>query len=72
MEVIKEVENEPVKEVEIVKLDAQHRASVAEDYVQNLYESVAFQAPKQEGEEIINYETQAHEEELEVKEIKMN
>ena len=57
-EVIEVVE---LKEVE----DSKHRASVAEDYVQNLYESVAMQAPKQEGEGmregVINYETQAKE-----------
>ena len=50
-----------VTEVEVRKQADKARASVAEDYVQNLYEAVALQAPKQEGEGMINYETQARE-----------
>ena len=55
---------EPVKEVrevEVAKQAEKARASVAEDYVANLYQAVALNAPKQEGEGMINYETQARE-----------
>ena len=54
----------PVKEVteaEVRKQADKARASIAEDYVANLYEAVALNAPKQEGEGMINYETQARE-----------
>ena len=57
-------DREPTKEfrqAEVAKQAEKARASVAEDYVTNLYEAVALNAPKQEGEGMINYETQARE-----------
>ena len=49
------------KNEEVEKLVEKSREEVANDYVQNLYEAVAQTAPKQEGEGVINYETQARE-----------